>query len=65
MLGNGQEVMGEVNQAEGRIADFEMFYDFFDFNDLNDLKGFNDLNVIHLRVIKTLPLSDGVKNPCR
>ena len=37
----------------------DLDWDFTDFNDLNDL------NEIGLYVIKTLPESDGVKNPCR
>jgi hypothetical protein len=43
------------------FSDFNGFYDFYGFYAFYD---FNDLNEIGLYVIKTLPESDGVKNPC-
>ena len=41
-----------------RLSSRDLDWDFTDFTDLNDL------NEIDLYVIKTLPKSDGVKNPC-
>ena len=48
-----------VTLSVSRLETFKVF------NDFNDFNAFNDLNDTDLYVIKTLPNSDGVKNPCR
>jgi hypothetical protein len=59
----GQQTDDRGHKAEillwERLSSHDLDWDFTDFTDLNDL------NDIDLYVIKTLPKSDGVKNPCR